>query len=167
MSDKLYQLSLALQNIQDELIETGGDLTPDLEKHLDEINLAFNEKVENIGRWVRNLDGQMDMLDTEIVRLQTRKRGVKTLEKRLKDYVLVCMQQAGKVKMEYGLFNITVAKNPPSCEVVDEKNIPAKFLTVIPEHCTVDKKAVLDALKKGEEVNGAKLITDRINLRIK
>lgn len=166
MSENLYQLSLALQNIQDELVESGGELTLDLEKRLDETNLTFNEKVESIGKWVRNIGGHKDMLDAEIVRLQARKSGAEALEKRLKDYVLTCMQQAGKTKMEYGLFSITIAKNPPNVGIVEGDLIPARFITIKTE-TVINKTEIIDALKAGEKIPGARLINDRVNLRIK
>ena len=60
----------------------------------------------------------------------------------------------GKVKFKTALFSFGIRKNPPSV-VIDEpylENIPARFL--IPQDPTVDKKAMKDALKAGEDLTG-------------
>lgn len=166
MNYNLYQLSLALQNIQDELVESGGELTDALEKRLDESGLAFNEKVENIGKWCLNLGAQEDMLDKEIARLQGRKHAVKAHKDRLKAYVMNAMVAADKTKVELGTFAITVCKNPPSVEIENPSMIPARFI-IIKTETTVDKKGILNALRLNEVVEGARLAPTKNNLRIK
>lgn len=167
MSENLYELSTELARIHDELVDSGGELTDELEKRLDESGLAFTAKVENIVRWTRNLSTRSAAIKAEIDRLTALKKSADNLEKRLKAYVQMCMEMAGKEKVEYDLFTVRLQKNPPSAEVMDEGATPAKFLTIIPEQKVPDRKAILEALKGGEKVKGWQLVTERKHLRIK
>lgn len=161
----LYELSESLARINDELVATGGELTIDLEKLLDECSLAFKEKAESIGKWRLNLNGEIAALDSEIVRLVNRKVARENLNNRLKEYVKVSMEKAGIEKLTFGSFTFRLQANPPSVEVWNEKEVPAKFITIIPESKSIDKKGILAALKKGEEVPGSTLITGKTHLR--
>lgn len=167
MTENLYDLSAELATINDEIIDAQGEITEELETRLDTMNLALDKKAEGIGRWMLNLTGRQDSLDQEIARLTARKKAAKNLQGRLKEYVRDCMARAGKTKFEFNTFTFRVQKNPASLEILLEPAIPAKYLTIIPEQRVVDKKAVLDDLKKGIEVDGARLITDRTHLRIR
>ncbi len=167
MSNNLYEISTELARINDELFEAGGELTDELEKRLDGSTLDFKAKVENIGKWVLNLSSREEALDKELTRLTARKRAIENLQKRLKEYVKTCMEMTGTNKLEYTAMTIAIQKNPAAVEIQDEKSIPAKFLTIIPEQKVVDKKAVLAALKAGESVSGAVLADNKTHLRIR
>lgn len=167
MTDNLYSLSQELAVIHDELVENGGELTDELIQRLDDCNLAFNDKAFNIVRWTKNIEGKEAALEAEIERLQSRKKAAGNLKERLKTYLLESMVRADKTKLDFDTFTVAIQKNPPSCIIEDEKVIPAKYITIIPETRQVDKKAVLAALKAGENVGGASLIADKVHLRIR
>lgn len=163
----LYELSSELAVIEDELIDAGGELTDELEKRLDSCTMGFNAKVENIAKWVLDLGAREETVDREIARLTVRKKAVQNLQRRLKEYTKMCMERAGKTKLDFGAVTVSVHRNPPSVEVRDEKAVPVRFITIIPEQHVIDKKALLEALKAGEKVEGAVLITDRAHLRVR
>jgi hypothetical protein len=164
--ESLYSLSSKLARINDEIFDAGGEVTDELEQRLDDTGLALQDRVHGIVRWVFNLDGQEEAIDKELARLQARKKAVKNLTARLKGYVETGMKVADKNKMEFDTFEAAVVKNPPSVEIQDEKAIPAKFVETITMQ-RIDKKAILVALKAGEEVTGAVLIKDKTRLRLK
>lgn len=169
---KLYELSTELAKIHDELITADGELTPDLEKRLDEVNLALTQKATGLRKWLVNIDGDIDALDAEISRLQKIKTVHKHLYERLKAYIKLNMEVAGKPKIETPIGTFSIAKNPTSLELIPEdgSGIPDEFKTLIPAHYELtsdDKKRIKEALEEGYEVPGAKLITNKTNLRIK
>ena len=165
MSEKLYDLASDLAVINSEIIDAEGVISEELEVRLDNSSLGFQEKILSIGRWDKNIDGDINTIANEVKRLQTKKKVCDNLKTRLKSYVLDCMQKADVKKIEGPLFNVTRVKNNPSVEIVDAEKIPAAFTTVIPEQHVPDTKAILIALKESE-VAGAKLIDDKEHLRI-
>lgn len=167
MSDSLYHLSNELALIHDELVDAEGVITDELERRLDDCGLAFSQKVEGVVRWTKNIEGKEAALDAEISRLSARKKAAGNLRERLKGYLLESMVKADKLKVEYPAFTVAVQRNPPSAEIFNPEAVPSQFLTIIPEQKVVNKARVLDALKAGEKVEGAKLINDKCHLRIR
>ena len=166
MTKSLYDIGTALAKIEQELIDGGGELTDALEQRLDDTSLAFKDKVDGISKWMVNIDADVTALDNEIKRLQARKKVNANLHARLKEYIKEGMITANIKKMQAGTVMQAVAKNPPSVEVTDKNLIPAKFVTI--EMVKTIKKAVLlQALKDGEDVPGAKLIDHKTHLLTK
>jgi hypothetical protein len=166
MTTNLYDIAADLQAIHNAIIEMDGEIVPDLEASLDRLNLELSNKVHGIGKWMRNLEGNETALQTEIDRLEKRKKSITNLESRLKEYVRLCMEKSGKRKLEFPLFTAAIQANPPSVEITDEQKLPAKYVKV--EQVTkIDKQGVLDGLKAGEEIEGARLVTDKNHLRIR
>ena len=88
------------------------------------------------------------------------------LEK-FKEYVKECMEQNGFTKIETTLGTLSIAKNPISVEIYDEKQIPDEYKTKVVT-VKVDKTAIKKALKEtGEIIPGAKIIDNKTSLRIK
>ena len=162
----LYELSYELAAINDELAETEGLLTDELEIRLDSLSLSFVSKIEGVVRWTKNLDGREDILDKEIARLSARKKATEHLRERLKKYMLESMQRAGRTKVEFDTFSVAIQRNPPSLEVVDVEAIPAAYKTIRQE-IVIDRRQMLDDLKKGKEIQGVSLITDKVHLRVR
>lgn len=166
MSNSLYDLSNELALINDELAESGGELPDELEIRLDSLSLSFNQKVEGIVKWSKNLEGRESALDKEIARLCERKKATENLRDRLKKYMLESMQRAGKTKVEMDTFTVAIQKNPASLEVVDPEAVPATYKTIRQE-VVLDRRQMLDDLKAGKPLEGAKLADPKFHLRIR
>lgn len=162
----LYELSKTVESVIAEVINAEGDLSPNLEKRLDEISLQFKDKSSNIGKWVLNIDANADSIKHEIERLQKRVRVQENLKTRLKDYLKYCMENAGLQKLDLTTFTISINKNPPSVGEINEDKLPSKYVKVV-QTTSIDKAELLRDLKAGEVIPGAYLITDKTNLRIR
>jgi hypothetical protein len=162
----LYEMSTELATINNEIISADGELTPDLEARLDSVSLDFKAKSHGIAKWTLDIAGVESMIETEIARLQRKKRVAENLRTRLLAYIKDCMEQADVQKIESPTITLRIQKNPPSVEILAEDQIPAKF-TRIKQITEIDKTGMLAALKTGEEVPGARLVTEKTHLRIK
>lgn len=65
----LYALSIQLAEIEDQLIENGGELTPEIEAALTATEASLSLRSEKIGKWILNISANEDALTTEINRL--------------------------------------------------------------------------------------------------
>lgn len=166
---QLYKLADDLVALADEISEAEGVLTDDLERRLDASTLDFQAKAENIGKWVLSLTGDSSAIEAEIVRLTRRKEITENLQKRLKNYLQIQMERTGKTKIELSALTITVCKNPMRLTVYDEKKLPSKYFSVVPEHLELDKQGrdcLKNDLKSGVEVDGA-ILEIRTHVRVK
>ncbi len=161
----LYELSGDLQVLHDEIMEAEGEITPDLERALDRLNLLMTEKVEKISRWYLSLQRTGEALDAEIERLKNRRNARRNLQDRLKAYMKLCLEKAEKTRLEFSTLTVTLQRNPPSVAVLDHSQLPARFvrITTVSE---VDKDGLREALRAGERIPGAVLVTDKTHLRI-
>lgn len=162
----LYKLGTELKLIDDEIIDAEGEITPELEKRLDETSLSFNQKVGGIVKWTQNLKGKKEAIKEEVKRLQKRLQFAENLDNRLRDYMKSGMENAECKKIEFDTVTISIQKNPPSVEIENENVIPSDFYEVV-ETKKINKIAIKETLKGGGEISGAKLITDKTRLVIK
>jgi len=162
----LYELSTELAVINDEIISAEGELTPDLEARLDSVALDFRAKSQNIAKWTLDIAGVESMIEAEIARLQRKKKAAEGLRTRLMAYIKSCMDQADVQKIESPTVTLRIQKNPPSVEILEEQKLPARFIK-IKQITEIDKTGMLAALKNGEDVPGARLVTERTHLRIR
>lgn len=156
----LYDLTQDFKQVQS-LIDDGGE---GLQDTLDSINLAIEDKLENIGKVIRNLDGEIEMLKNEETRLADKRKALETNKKRLKAYVEDQLTITGKDKVKAGLFSFSMQNNPPSVNILDEEGIPEIYR--VEQKPRIDKKLLLSDLKNGNEINGAELKQGR-SLRIR
>lgn len=166
MTEHLYEISDNLVDTIEAIMENGGELTEELEKRFDQGQASLKAKGENLVHFYLNLDGNIDAIDKEISRLQQLKRVKENKSDWAKRYLKENMERTKITKIEAPTFTISIAKNPASVKIVDEDIIPVEYVKV-DSVLSVDKKAILVALKAGKEVSGAILVDDKTNLRVK
>lgn len=104
---------------------------------------------------ISDLSSHCEALDIRIKELSERRSRFEAQSERIKTAVFVAMGQAGLRKLELFQATLSVRAVPPKAEIVDEALIPSKFWKA--KDSTLDKKAVLEALKAKEDVPGAAL----------
>ena len=146
----LYELSQNYLAVQD------MDLEPEVLKDtLDSIEEAFEDKAENIAKWIRNLEADKKAFEEEEKRFKEKKQAADNRIKSLKLYLEDNMRLTGKTKFKAGFFSFAIQNNKPSVEVFDEALIPKQFLIAQP--VKIDRAGIAELLKAGEEVPGAEL----------
>jgi hypothetical protein len=157
----LYELTDSYLKVL-ELIENGEE---GLEDTLESLNDTIELKADGYARIIRNLEANAVALKTEIDRLTNRRRSIENSIDRLKENLKNAMIATGKEKIKTDLFNVTVVNNPVAVNVIDEKLIPEKYFKVEIIR-KLDKISLRDAIKNGEEIQGAELMQGK-GLRIK
>ena len=161
---KLYEI----KKEYDELLSLLDDADEQEEKNimhqLHALEWERSEKLENIAKYMQRLDGQMDVLDKEIARLNSLKKTHERKKDSLKKYVCFNLISDWIMKMDTDLFRFSF-RNSQSVEVIDEESIPQEY---IKEKVTtsIDKVAIKKAIKEWKDVQGA-VINEKQNLQIK
>lgn len=166
---KLHELRTKFDKLEKEIIDAGGVVTPEQEEEMTALVPLTKDKLINYGFKFIDVDSDIETLDVEIKRLSQRKKNIEGGKKWLMERAKEAMERLDLEEIKTPLITLKICKNPPSCEITDEKKIPASFVITIPKSHAIDKKAVLKALKAlkdGEEIKGAKLITDKTRLKI-
>ena len=133
---------------------------------LDSIEDSFDDKANNIVKLVSSLSVDVDGIDKELKRLQAMKKTITNNQDRLKEYLRYNMEVTGISKIKHSLFSITLGKPTVTAEIIDIDFLPDSFVST-DVVIKADKKAILKALKDGEDVPGAVLSTGKSRLLIK
>ncbi len=158
----LYDLTQDFIQVQ-ALIDEGGE---GLQDTLESINLAIEDKLENVGRVIRNLEGEAEMLKNEESRLADKRKSIELNKQRLKSYVEDQLSIAGKDKIKTGLFTFAMQNNAPSLKITNEKLIDERFF--VPVDPKLNKKELKESMKNlgFDSIPGAELVQGR-SLRIR
>lgn len=152
----LYELTSDLKELQEiDFTETDRD-------EVEAIKEIIKEQIESKGTGiivvVRNLEADIEVIKTEIKRLQDLKKLKENKIENLKKYTKECLEEADIKKLSTSLGNISIRKLPGSVEVLEEDSIPAEYKKEVVT-VTVDKKSILADLKEGVVVPGVTLKT--------
>lgn len=161
---KLYDLSLDYAKVLDLADSEDYDIEM-LQDTLDSIQDEIEIKFENISKLIKNLEGEVEIFKAEEKRLSSRRKTKENQIKWLKNYLLQSLEVTKKSKIQAGTFTVAKQKNQASVQIVDRSKLPSKFLT--PQEPVEDKKAILKALKDGEEIEGAVIAPETYHLRIR
>jgi hypothetical protein len=164
MKTSLYQIEQTYLNLVESLIENGGELTPELETELSINKEQLQNKGVCYGFIVKELEGNIDLIDLEIKRLQALKKPLVNSIDRLKNNLSQAMQMFDVTELKTPLLKINFRKSE-SIEVTDIDLLDTDFVkTTITK--AADKIAIKEAIKAEIPVRGAVLITN-YNLQIK
>ena len=153
----LYELNQNFNNLIEVLENTEDENIKELiKKSMDQLTLETNEKIENIIKYIKNLEAEAEALEKESKRLNDRK--IRTLKKvdNLKGYLKDFTSSLESKKYNTGIFNISIRKNAAAIIIDNEFLVPDEFCkTEIIRK--VDKIALKEKLKAGEVIEGVKL----------
>lgn len=164
MKVALYQIEQEYLNIVQSIIDAGGEITEEQETALSISKEQLQNKGVCYGFIVKELEGNIDLIDLEIKRLNALKKPLVNSIDRLKNNLSQAMQMFEVTELKTPLLKINFRKSE-SVEIDDLSMINDKFKKTVTT-VSADKIAIKDAIKSGENVQGAVLVTNQ-NLQIK
>ncbi len=173
----LYQISDAREILETWLSETEGELTPELEAMLDELNGKADEKIERVALFIRETLANAEAIKTEEVRLNARRKAREKAAESLKEYLHREMDRLGKTKVQGLLATVAIQKNPPSvtCALDDAMlrmakesgSVLGEFVREVPASYRIDRDAAMVAYKMGGQLPPEIVITAGSHVRIR
>jgi siphovirus len=164
MSNTLYELSTAFQDLLNTLtdpeIQFDDEARENLVNALNGIKMDIHAKAENMTKIIRDLEGQADMVDVEIKRLQARKQALSNKADFLRDIIKGTMEHTGIDKINSSLFSIALSKPKAGAVII---NIPVEELPQEYQKVTIiaDKTALKNDLKDGVVIDGVEIEMNR------
>lgn len=145
-----------------------SDLDPQtLADTMEGIEGEFEIKAENYAKVMKNLEGDILAIKTEIDRLTAKKKALENNIKNMKSTLQTAMETTGKTKFKTELFSFNIQKTAPAVviDLEDLSKLPSQF---IKQHeIEADKTAIKEALKRGENLDGIAHFEQSESLRIK
>lgn len=164
----LYEINDAIAQAIEKMLNSvdpeTGEVNEEDAKALDELREAKEEKLDNIGAFIKNLDAEVTALTEEAKKLIARAESKKRTIDRLARYVADTLLADGLTRYETTRVAYSFRRSE-SVAILNEQDIPKKYLakkvTFAP-----DKKAIKAAIEAGLKVRGAQIV-EKQNLQIK
>jgi hypothetical protein len=162
---KLYDINneiLVLEHHM-EVAEDAGEAAPQVWKnHLDELKIDRHLKIEGCAVMIKNWTALAESIKAEEQALKRRREILENRAEWLKNYLQYNLKpgeryNAGRVELAW--------RKSEAVEITDEFKVPDQFIK-IEQVSKIDKLAIKENIKAGEEVPGAVLVT-RQNLTVK
>lgn len=162
---KLYDIPMEFAELEQALIESEGELTPDLEQRFDDFLRGGKDKIEAASMVIRTLEREADACKTEAARLSERKTSHEKNAERLKKMVLIAVDSAFDGKVKTSLFTVwgqtSAARQSvdlmPGSDLEELKKRAPEFVRTSYE---LDKKAIEEAHKSGKALPEDIIISD-------
>lgn len=166
---KLYELANSYKQLL-EIIEDAmdNDASEDdielLKETLESVNDSLEGKVENIVKFMKNIEGDIAAYKLEEKRLAQRRKYLENKYDWMKNYMGDMLRLAQIKEVNAGLFKVKFAKTAPSVEIVNENDVPEAYREKQPDK--IKKKEILKDIKSGVSVPGVLYVDDKEHLRI-
>ena len=153
---KLYEIMADYERLASMDMETEGDMTAFLDL-LKTLEGTFDQKAENYCKLIRNLEADSEGYKVEKDRLAKKQ---KTVDNRIAEIKKYLQYEAGKIievgsSRKVGNFTIAIRNNPELLDLFDETRLPEVYRKTV---VTADTAMIKEALKNGEEIEGARLV---------
>lgn len=135
-----------------------------LKDTLDSIKEPLEEKVDNTAKLIKVLENDAKAFKEEEIRIKQRRQTIENNIKRIKERLQYDLENNELDKIEGKTFKVSVQNNPVSVKIVDEKMIPKGYF--VEQEPKLNKKELLEDMKRGEEIFGAELQQTR-SIRIR
>ena len=130
---------------------------------LEGIETEFELKAENVAQYIKALRVEADAIREEEKTLAARRKAKEKRAAGLISYLLACMKQIHRDKIETAKCKLSIRKNAESVQVTDEEGLARQLaalgrddlIRVKPPE--LDKTALKKALQAGEAIDGASL----------
>ena len=168
---RLYEIAQVLIDLRRD-IEEGNIPEEAIADTLECVELALEDKADNIACWIKNLNAETAAIKAEEDKLKERRQAKEREAERLQRYLADMLTMAGVDKVETARNKITFRKNPPKVVIADEAafikwaqdNEKGYFLNY--GKPSISKTNVKDALDRGEAIPGA-TVASSVNIQIK
>jgi hypothetical protein len=152
MNGSIYDVNKAFQSLA-EMLENGDLSQEDFASALAELEQSKVEKCGNAICYLNMLKHGIEDMKAEEKRIATMRKSLESRAKNLESAFAYVLKNMGdkEVITKYGVMK--VRKNPPSVVIDDLSKVPTKFQHQKIE-VTLDKVAIKNAIKAGEEVAG-------------
>ena len=152
----------AITDIFNSTDEETGEVDESCVHVLEDLQMQKDEKIENIGCYIKNLNAEIDAFKAEEANMKHRREVLENKRDRLKTYISNNLNGEKWDKSTKVQFSF---RSSESVIIDDETIIPKKYL-VKKVDISPDKKAIKEVLKSGQTVKGVHL-DKKMNLQVK
>lgn len=164
MKQTLYEISQEYLELAARIEENEGELTPELEEALAINEENHNAKIESYAAVIANYKAEAEACKAESKRLKEKADAALRHAETLKETIVRFLTVTDRRKVQAGNWSVSL-RDSEAVSVTDESLLPSDYWREKVER-SVDKVAVKNAIKGGQVIPGAELVTNT-SLQIK
>lgn len=158
----LVSLNSEYQAVAMELVEAGGELTPESEKRLDEAITALCEKTDGYGAVLDRLDTEEQFWKFQQEKCRQARGAIGNVIERLRDRMKFVLLQRKDRALQGSLYRYALRKSRDTY-VVNENELPPEY-KISEIRLYADKEKIDADLKAGKTIPGVTVSTDNVAL---
>jgi hypothetical protein len=160
-STSLVALNSQFMAVFTQILEAGGELTPESEDALVQTELALCEKTDGYGIVLEQLQNRLDFWEYQTKKCADVKRAIDNAITRLKDRMKFVLSQRpeGEQQLQGELYRFFLADAADKIEV-DEHLLPDQFKKTFID-VTPDREKIKAALAAGEKILGVRVTPNK------
>ena len=163
MKISLYNLTTEFQFIEAQL--DNPEISQEEKERLQkEITTLIQEKTDNVVMYQHSLEDLVEAIEKRVADLNALKKTVNNRMAQYENYLISCLGNLGTEKVQGQFYEIKIPKPREKVAIADENLLPAQFLKTKTE-VTISVKEIGDALKSGEVVPGASLVSGNKSIK--
>jgi len=153
---------MTLFEIKKQMLECIDPETGEIDvDRLNALEMARDEKIENIGCWIKNLTSDAEALSRESKNMKARADAAERKAESLKGYLTWALDG-----QKFSTPKVAISwRKSTKVNITDEESIPDDYASLVLTR-KIDKAELKKALKAGEEIDGAELVEGN-NIQIK
>lgn len=163
LSQDYKNVSMLLETIVES--EEPKEVEEEAREVLEIIQNQLVEKADNVAKYVKNEELEIQAINEEEKRLKELIQAREKSLDRFKEYVVQSLIELDFVKVKTSIGNLSMRKSKTIKVDIDASELPREF-TRTKTTIDADKKALKEAIEKGEKINGVELV-ERVNLSIR
>lgn len=137
------------------LVESGGEVTPEIEQWMTEYAAELREKVDHYGAAIRRLEGEAKLWQGEADFFATKAKAAANSAKAIKQLAQLAMEKLGEVEFTGERYRLCLTPNggqQPIELLVPVEQLPFQYTKTV---VTADKDMLRQDLERGVENLGA------------
>lgn len=153
----LYEISQDLIGIEEIIENAEGEERQQAEGIKEIIKKELENKAENIAYYIRNTESNIEQKKAEEKRIKESRQADEKRLKNFKNYVIEVFAELNKKKIETSIGKLSVRTSKAVEVSADVNTLPEQYKR-IKTTVEADKKALKDAIKAGEHIDGVELV---------
>lgn len=151
----VFELNNAIKQVQEK------DLDPEtLKDTLESLELPRNEKLDNVATWIEENNMKLQWLKEKKRQLSDVETSIKNQSERLQEFLTQAIDDSGQKEIQTENHILKPRNYKDSVIVESTKDLPIDYI-VCSEVVKPNKKLIYEDLKKGKQIRGAHLKSNR------
>lgn len=140
------------------LLESGGEITPEIEPYLQVKEVNLPEKIDNYSMMMDRMEHISDFYTQKAIEFTKFAKAAKNIIDRCKVNLEISMKELNVAELVGHDYKFILKNNPPSVQIDNEALIEDAYKEIIPEQKVIRKTKIAEDLKLGVPVAGAQLV---------